>query len=215
MLATALWLFSLLPIHYGERSWWFAIFLLLLALSAWIFGEFVQRGRARRSVALAASVLVLLAAYVGVLEHKLQWRVADAGRKQGDAPSHAPKGLSWQPWSREAVDAGRSEGHPVLIDFTANWCLTCNTIVKPALENSRVRERLLKLNAVPLLGDYSRPMPLITEELDRLAHPGVPLVVIYPTDPKKPPLVLPDPSPFSLPSQYASVILDYLDRAVQ
>ena len=78
-----------------------------------------------------------------------------------------------------------------------------------------MRERLLKLNAVPLLGDYSRPMPLITEELDRLAHPGVPLVVIYPTDPKKPPLVLPDPSPFSLPSQYASVILDYLDRAVQ
>jgi len=44
MLATAFWLFSLLPIHYGERSWWLALFLVILGMAAWAFGEFVQKG---------------------------------------------------------------------------------------------------------------------------------------------------------------------------
>src|SRR5438477_8231021 len=29
-----------------------------------------------------------------------------------------------------------------LVDFTAKWCVTCNTIVKPALESAAVRKRL-------------------------------------------------------------------------
>jgi thiol:disulfide interchange protein len=47
MLATAMWLFSLIPLHYGRRSLWLGLFLVILALAAWIYGEFVQRGRAR------------------------------------------------------------------------------------------------------------------------------------------------------------------------
>jgi len=60
MLATAVWLFSLIPIHYGTRSLWLGIFLVIVALAAWVYGEFVQRVRARRGLSLAL-VLVLLA----------------------------------------------------------------------------------------------------------------------------------------------------------
>ena len=47
MLATAVWLFSLLPLYYGERAWWLAIFLVVVAVAAWVYGEFLQRHRAR------------------------------------------------------------------------------------------------------------------------------------------------------------------------
>jgi thiol:disulfide interchange protein DsbD len=80
----------------------------------------------------------------------------------------------------------------VLVDFTAKWCLTCNTVVKPALESSSVRQKLQQLNAVTLLGDYTRFPDDIAEELTRHGRAGVPLVLVYPADPDKPPIVLPE-----------------------
>ena len=45
MLATAAWLLSLVTDHYGRDGvLWVGLFLVLLAVAAWIFGEFIQRG---------------------------------------------------------------------------------------------------------------------------------------------------------------------------
>ncbi len=49
MLGTAFWLFSLTGTHLGKSgSLWFGIFLVTLALAAWIWGEFIQRGHSRK-----------------------------------------------------------------------------------------------------------------------------------------------------------------------
>jgi thiol:disulfide interchange protein DsbD len=80
----------------------------------------------------------------------------------------------------------------VLVDFTAKWCLTCNTIVKPALESESVQTKLRDLGVVPLLGDYTRFPENITEELNRFGRAGVPLVLIYPGNANESPLVLPE-----------------------
>lgn len=45
MLATAMWLFTLTITHYGKRVVWLGVFLVVIAFAAWVFGEFVQRGR--------------------------------------------------------------------------------------------------------------------------------------------------------------------------
>jgi thiol:disulfide interchange protein DsbD len=80
----------------------------------------------------------------------------------------------------------------VLVDFTAKWCLTCNTVVKPALESSAVREKLREVNGVGLLGDYTRRPDDITDELNRHGRAGVPLVLVYPANTKGDPIVLPE-----------------------
>jgi thiol:disulfide interchange protein len=64
--------------------------------------------------------------------------------------------------------------------------------VKPALESSSVRKKVQELNAVALNGDYTRFPDDITEELTRHGRAGVPLVLVYPSDPNKPPIVLPE-----------------------
>ena len=48
MLATAVWLFNLAAGSYGKPVLWLGVFLVMVAFAAWIFGEFVQRGRARQ-----------------------------------------------------------------------------------------------------------------------------------------------------------------------
>ena len=213
MLATAFWLLSLVPVHYGERAWWLGLFLIVLALVAWMFGEFVQRGRSRRGLAALLTAGVLVAGYFGIIEGRLNWRYPSAPQPAGMVESAG--NIAWQPWSPEALAAAREQRRPVLVDFTAKWCLTCNTIVKPALENPKVSKKLNQIRAVPLLGDFTTFPDDIKTELKRFARAGVPLVLVYPSDPDEAPMVLPEPSPLLPPSHYSNIVLEYLARATQ
>jgi thiol:disulfide interchange protein len=207
MLATAVWLLSLLPTYYGERSWWAGVFLVIVALAAWVFGEFAQRGRTHRQAGIIAALTLLLLGYAGVLEKQVQWRVPlPPNPDQAAAPASEPGTLSWQPWSPDALAVARSSNRPVLVDFTAKWCVTCNTIVKAALGSASVRDRVRELNVITLLGDYTRFPPAITEELARHGRAGVPLVLVYPKDATAPPIVLPE-------ALTPGMIVDALNRA--
>lgn len=208
MLAAAVWLFSLTSLHYGERTWWLAIFLVFIATAAWIFGEFIQRQRKRPGIAWLLVLIILATGYGYALESHLRWREPISPGSGTMALDQEPNGIKWQAWSVSAVERARAEGRPVLVDFTAKWCLTCNTIVKPALESSSVRKKVEELNAVPLLGDYTRFPDDITEELNRHGRAGVPLVLVYPKNSTAPPMVLPE-------ALTSGMIVDALDRAVR
>ena len=192
MLATAVWLFSLIPLYYGKRSWWLGIFLVVVALAAWTYGAFVQRGRTRRALGLAVSLMLLLAGYLYAVEDQLRWRSPTQEVKTAGTLKESPDGIDWQAWSPAAVAKARAAGRPVFVDFTADWCLTCQANKKLAIEIPSVRAKLKELNALPLLGDYTRLPDNITEELNRYGRAGVPLVLVYPKDPNAPAIVLPE-----------------------
>ena len=192
MLAAAVWLCSILTLHYGERAWWLAIFLVFVAVASWIYGEFVQRGSRHRVIAALVTVVVLFIGYRYAMEGQLRWREPIRETKETNTaaiPKVAPRGLDWQKWSLEALAAARAEGRPVVVDFTATWCPTCNTVVKPSFESASVRNKLKEVNAVALLADYSRQPDEIGAELDRFGRRAVPLVLVYPRKPQEPPMV--------------------------
>jgi thiol:disulfide interchange protein len=194
MLATAAWLLSQTADHFGSRGpLWVGLFLVLLGLAAWIFGEFHQRGRRARGTSLLIALVILGGGYVWALERELDWRNPPTDAPGAATSNHnsSANGIAWQPWSSDAVAKARAEGRPVLVDFTANWCLTCQLNKKTSLEIDSVRKKLKEINAVALLGDYTRKNPDITEELKRFKQAGVPLVLVYPKDATKPPQILP------------------------
>ena len=215
MLATAVWLFTLTQTYYGKRAWWLGLFLVLAAVAMWVFGEFFQRGRNHRGVALGLALAVLGLGYVFAVETKLRWREPLPPDATAALAMPAPDGVVWQPWSDEAVTHARAEGHPVLVDFTADWCVTCNAIVKPALERPEVKAKLKEVNAVALIADYTRFPPAITEELARFQRAGVPLVLVYPAETKAPAIILPDPNPLRGSAHYAGLVVEALGKAAQ
>jgi thiol:disulfide interchange protein DsbD len=208
MLATAVWLFNLAYGDYGKRVLWLGVFLVVIALAAWIIGEFVQRGRTRRGLALAIALILLIGSYAYALESQLDWRAPIAVGDTTGPLINSPDGINWQRWSPEAVAKARSEGHPVLVDFTADWCLTCQVNKKTSIEISSVRLKLNEINAITLLGDYTHFPDAITAELNRYYRAGVPLVLVYPKNPDTEPIVLPE-------ILTPGIVLDALDRAAR
>jgi len=207
MLLTAVWLFNLAADDYGSNVLWLGVFLVLLAFAAWIFGEFVQRGRAGKGVAVAIALMLVIGGYAFALENQLHWREPMAVATAGSLPE-SPDGIDWQPWTPEAVAKAQSEGRPVLVDFTANWCLTCQVNKKFAIEIPSVRDKLKEINAMALVGDYTHFPDDITAELNRYSRAGVPLVLVYPKRVDAQPIVLPA-------ILTPGIVLDALGRAAQ
>jgi thiol:disulfide interchange protein len=208
MMAAAVWLCSLARVQYGDRAWWIAMFLIFVAVAAWVYGEFVQRTGRHPWIGRLVTVCLLVAGYGYALEREMQWREPI---KEQDAASQrsgiSPKGLAWEKWSPEAVAAARDAGRPVVVDFTAVSCLTCNKFVKPAFESDKVQKKLKEVNAATLVADYSLQPQSITDELERFKRSGVPFVLIYPRNPDTPPMT------FDFVT--SGTIVDALDRAVR
>ena len=93
----------------------------------------------------------------------------------------------------------------MLVDFTADWCLTCQVNKRTSIETASVRDKIKSLNVVTLLADYTHFPDNITTELNRFNRAGVPLVLIYPPQ-NKTPIVLPE-------VLTPNIVLSALDRA--
>jgi thiol:disulfide interchange protein DsbD len=190
MLATAVWLMWL-SANGADEVLWLGLFLVILALAAWIWGEFVQRGG--RGKGLAAVICVVLVA-------------ADFGVLIETKP--AKQAIVWNVWSPQAVEDAQRAGHPVLVDFTAKSCLTCQVNKRTSLEISRTRAKLKEIGAVALIADFTRDDPAIAGELQQFNRGGVPLVLVYSRDPSKPPQTLPV-------ILTPAIVVAALDRAAQ
>jgi thiol:disulfide interchange protein DsbD len=180
----------------------------VLAFAFWIWGQFVQKSTRHQGLAIAAALLVAAFGYGLCLEKELGWRTPPAARPFSAYGKTSPDGIDWQPWSQAAVEKARAEGHPVLVDFTAKTCLICQANKTTSIEIPSVRARIKATNTVPLLGDFTQEDPAIAAELKRFSRAGVPLVLLYPRDPERDPIVLPS-------ILTPAVVLSALDEAAK
>ncbi len=193
MLATGVWLFTVSIEYYGGRILWFGIFLTVIAMAAWVFGEFFQRGTGRRGLALGIAGALPLGGVVFGLEGQMQWRTpTDPSQAKAGMVQDFPGGIRWHRWSAEAVAKAREAGQPVLVDFTAKWCATCIWNKKTSIDIESVRTVLADKNMKAFRADYTRRPDYITEELQLWGRAGVPLVLVFPADRTKQPEMLPE-----------------------
>jgi thiol:disulfide interchange protein len=191
MLATAAWLFSLAAQKFGKPgALYLGLLLVMLGFAAWLFGEFVQRGTKRRALAGSLAFIVAVASF---------FIFSRGVRAETDA-------IAWQNWTPAAVQAARAKGQPVIVDFTADWCLTCQANKKTSIEIASVREKIKSLGVAPFLADNTDESPAIIAELAKYKRAGVPLVLVFPADPKADAIVLPE-------VLTPSLVLDALDKA--
>lgn len=100
--------------------------------------------------------------------------------------------LNWQPYSQATLDSARALGHPVFIDFTAAWCLSCQVNEKVVLQSADVVHELASRNFTLMRADWTQYDPDITRQLRSIDRSGVPTYVIYPGTPTSAADVLPE-----------------------
>jgi len=209
MLATVIWLFTLATPAFGDNGDLFlGLFLVIVGLIAFIWGQFVQRGRSGQTTAMVVCAMIAFAAYAYFLEHQLHWRHPAGVSASTKTSPQGKDGIDWQPWSSEAVAEARKLGHPILVDFTAKWCLVCQLNKKSSIEIPEVQKRLKDLHAIAFIEDSYEKNDVVVHELNSHQRAGVPLVLVYPKDPSKPPVVLPE-------LLTPSIVLDALDAAAK
>jgi len=85
----------------------------------------------------------------------------------------------WEPYNRETINQLRTEKKPYFIDFTAQWCITCQTNKKFVLHTKEVMKAFKEKNVRLFYADWTSHDPKITEDLKTYNRVGVPLYVLY------------------------------------
>ncbi len=160
--------------------------LVLVAMAAWAYGrgtasEASGRGRV---LALGSAALLLCAG--------LALGMSQPQRATANAAAPAAGGLAWEPWSPERLAELRAAGRPVFVDFTADWCLTCQVNERVALASPEVAARFQAEGVALLKADWTLRDERITRALAEYGRQGVPVYVLYGRDASKPHRLLPE-----------------------
>ena len=142
----------------------------LVAAATWIYGRWnlPHKSRKVRALALAISAAFAISGTVMALPKKTD--------------------ELWQTWSEETVEELLSDGIPVYIDFTAQWCLTCQVNKKIAYSDE-VLAIAKEKGIVFLKADKTAANPAIEAKLQELGRAAIPVNV----------LLIPDEEPVITP----------------
>ncbi len=165
--------------------------LALVAIGCWLIGQIKLTTPAARAAALWVLALVL---------------VGGGGWGGYRLFAEGVKKIPWQAWEPGIAQRLASEGYTVYVDYTATWCLTCQTNKAVVLETDRIAGRFKELGVYPIKADFTREDPGIQKELQAHGRNGVPLNIVVPAGRPGDAIVLPE----VLTPQ---IVLDALARA--
>ncbi len=135
----------------------------------------------RQTSVSKSSALMAVAVAIGLLFGP--WMAISDEAEASDTPINA--------YSSARVTEFRSQGKPVFVNVTADWCITCLVNERVALSRTSVLEGFTENNIAYLKADWTNSDPKITQLLSEYGRSGVPLYLLFPADSSKPAIVLP------------------------
>lgn len=110
-----------------------------------------------------------------------------ASQQQGPA---RPEG-AWIPFDEQDIRAQVAKGHVVLVDVTAQWCITCQVNKAVVLSREPVARLLEHPDVVGMRADWTSADPRISSYLAGFGRYGIPFNIVYgPASPEG--IVLPE-----------------------
>jgi len=161
LLIVAVWLVTVLPEVRRTQVLYFAV---ILAFCVWMWGGWVglTTPGGRKWVIRIVAVVIAVAAGACLL------------------PAPSTKGIDWQEYDATLIEQAKREQRPVLIEFSANWCLTCKAVEKTVYARENIaglieRKGVLAIKADTTLADS----PATTDLKEVYNEPGVPASILF------------------------------------
>ncbi len=151
----------------GVRRFWLAVACLVAVGSVWAGWGGIQRATLPGGSAADAALPALTAA---------DWQTA----------------VPWIPYSPAILQAALATEHPVFLDITADWCLSCKWNEQTVLATAPVRQAMQAAGVLPIKADWTNQDPGIGRLIQGYGRAGVPVYVFYAADRREPAVVLPE-----------------------
>jgi suppressor for copper-sensitivity B len=167
LFATAAWLFTVL----SGAAGWYAVAAVgaILGVMALMIGLRSRLGGIAVPAAVLAAALAIAAPLV----------------VQGPAPASAAVASGrWLPLDpardlHAQIKERLAGGKIVIVDVTADWCVTCQVNKKLVLNSGEVSTRLDRDGVLALRADWTRPSPAIAAYLKDNNRYGIPFNIVY------------------------------------
>ncbi len=163
------------------------VILLGVALGLWMIGNLYDHSSsvaAKWKVRIAALAITLPLFGFGVVKHLGPERMAKIYAKFSGQEEVVKKPetreLPWEPFSPEKFLELRKAGKPVLIDFTANWCLVCKSNEYFALNTVKTAAFVKDHHVTCFQADFTKEDSEIKAWIEKFGASGIPLTVVYP-----------------------------------
>ncbi len=177
MMATVIFLMSSL-----KATWIFPMLILLLSIgfALWMVGHLynINSPDGRRWFVRSLASAVCLGGW---------WLALGLADEHPSGPQ-----LPWKPFKGDVVDAELKSGRTVLIDFTAQWCATCKTVKKFALNTDETLAIVKQHDVVTLKADWTDGSPEVTRWLNSFGSSSIPVLLIFPGNDPTHPIMLRD-----------------------
>jgi thiol:disulfide interchange protein DsbD len=86
---------------------------------------------------------------------------------------------AWRPFNVALLDEALKQGRPVVVDWTASWCINCHALEAFVLNSSGVQEAFKKNDVVLLRADLSTDNPPATLLNRELGGEAIPVLAIF------------------------------------
>ena len=161
MIASALWLMWVFMVQTSEDALILLLILgLILGIAIWMIATFKGRWK-------WIGMLVTLLAAVQIfnnLPENSNGKVSDASAEQ---------------WSLNIESDLQAQNQAYLINFTAAWCITCQTNEKTAFARDKVKEYIKEQNITYIKADWTNRNEEIAIGLARYERTGIPLYIFW------------------------------------
>ncbi len=170
LVGTGIWLLTVLAAQTGQ--------MIAIAVAGLFLAAAVVLATARRigrAAAVPTGVVVVVASLVLAGFGQRPSSEAPAGQ----ASAVTAEAVSWQAFSLGDIGLRVAAGEVILVDVTADWCITCQVNKRLVLDRDPVAGLLADGSVTPVRADWTNPDPVIADYLASFGRYGIPFNVIY------------------------------------
>ena len=174
MFATSIWLIWVFSVQTSSNEVIFLLItILLISLLIWI-GLRLNKS-SYRLIIFAIAVFVIFFQFRAIPPNEMQ-----------TSKSLKLENYDYVIWNENIENEYRSKNHAYLINFTAAWCITCQTNDKIALSRPAVKEYIFENNIEYIVADWTNKNDEILKTLESYNRNGVPLYIFWKPGMSKP-----------------------------
>jgi len=161
LLIIAVKLIGALPQIHRTNVLYFAV---VLGFCVWMWGRWISfNTKAARKwiIRITAILIVFVAGWVFL-------------------PTPAGELIPWQDYNDAVIDSALAEGRPVLIKFTADWCLSCQAVDKVVYHRKDIAKLIEEKEVLAVKADTTaKNYPATLALRNTYNEPGVPVTILF------------------------------------